>query len=220
MISTTLALRLAGAVAGAASFGLVTAPLLAFPWFFSAFLLAFGFGTVFMIGTGYRIILATLANDPNRSTAASWTGATTAVTVTGMALWLALPLEPVSSARLLAGLGLALNVSYLPVKRACQLAGCCRAAHSRIASWPDLRSLEIALTGIAICLALLVLLSGSAAVSAAIALGAHLIIRLFSRWARLRLPGNLLYEKGMGAELGPIAALTILAGYAVITGSS
>lgn len=219
-MSATLMLRLLGAIGGAASFGLATASFLPFFWLTSAVLSAFAFGTVFMVGTGYRILLATITKDPGRSTAASWTGATTAVTLAVLGLWLLLPLEPLKSSRLLAGTGFALSVSYLPVKCACILAGCCRSAPERLVGWPDLRLLEITLTGIAIGLSVVALACGAIAISALMAIGAHLAIRLFSRWARLRLPGNLLCEKGMGAELGPIAALTVIAGYAAMTAHS
>ena len=220
MLSGTLLLRLSGAIGGAASFGLMTASLLPLPWFPSAVVAAFAFGTVFMVGTGYRILLATILNDPNRVTAASWTGATTAIALTSLVLWLVLPLKAAFVALLLAGVGLALNVSYLPIKRACQLAGCCRAVHPGLAGWLDLRSLEIILTSAAISVILLTFATNSAALAALVGICSHLGIRLFSRWARLRLPGNLLYETGMGAELGPIAALAILTAYIVVIGQS
>ena len=192
-------------------FGLLAAPLLGWHWLASAIALAFLYGTAFMVGTGYRILIAVALRDASRSTAASWSGATTGVALFGLVGWLILRAMGGDAALFLAAFAIALNTAYLPVKCACLLAGCCTAKHETAKLKGDLRHFEIAITGILIVLAVLAFYGEHLRLAAFIGIGGHLALRYFSRWARERLPKNLLVQSDAGQELLPLIALTLIA---------
>lgn len=211
-----LFLRLLSVVGASAAFGLLAAMLLPYHWFLSALVLAFLYGTAFMVGTGYRILIAVALRDASRSTAASWSGATTGVALFGIFGWLILRVNGGDAALFLAAFAVALNAAYLPVKMACLLAGCCTA--KREVMWlrldlrqVDLRHVEIAITGMIMVMALLAFYAGHLRLAASLGIGGHLALRYFSRWARERLPKNLLFQADAGQELLPLIALTLIA---------
>lgn len=215
-----LALRLVGAVGGAAVFGLVAAGMLP-PWRMTVAIgLGFCFGVAFVGGTGYRILIAVALRDPNRSTAASWTGASAFAALAALGGYGAARLAGLEADWVLAGFGLAINAAYLPVKLACLLAGCCRAVHPAAIRMladgrADLRLVEVGWTGAVAAAGLLAAATGSAGVAAVIGLGGHLADRLGSRWARQRLP-DARFSGGRGMELPPLAALVALAVIALL----
>lgn len=206
-----LFLRLLSAIGASAVFGLLAAGLLPYPWLLSAVLLAFAFGTAFMVGTGYRILIAVAFRNPAIKAAASWSGATTGMAIFALLGWGYLSLTRGNGPLFLAAFAVALNIAYLPVKGACLLAGCCTAQRRIPGVIADLRHLEI---GIALALAGcagLALGSGHLSLAALIGIGGHLALRYTSRWARNRLPENLLFAAHTGQELMPLAMLTVVA---------
>lgn len=206
-----LLLRLLSAIGASAMFGLLAARLLPYHWFWSAVLLAFMFGTAFMVGTGYRILIAVALRDTARSTAASWSGATTGITLFALIGGVVLRLMGGDAALFLAAFAVALNVAYLPVKFACLLAGCCTAQRPMTGLKADLRHIEIGTALALITMALLAFATGHLTLAALIGIGGHLALRYFSRWARNRLPQNLLFQADAGQELLPLIALTLMA---------
>lgn len=206
-----LFLRLLSAIGASAVFGLLAAGLLPYPWLLSAVLLAFAFGTAFMVGTGYRILIAVAFRNPAIKAAASWSGATTGITLFALLGWWGLHLRGGNGPLFLAAFAVALNIAYLPVKGACLLAGCCTAQRRIPGVTADLRHLEI---GTALALAGcagLALGMGHLPLAAMIGICGHLAQRYASRWARNRLPENLLFEADAGQELVPLAVLSLVA---------
>lgn len=204
-------LRLSSAIAGAGAFGLIAAPLSGLPYLPAAFVLAFGFGVVFVGGTGYRIVLAVALRDGAQPAAASWSGATA---VSALAA-LALAASGRDMSLVLAAYAVAINLAYVPVKLACLGAGCCTATRSAVppsVRSPDLRLTEIGLTVAVLATAAAFLGAGAPAHAAAFGLCGHLMIRLLSRWARGRLPRHVLSPYGRGQEIAP---LTLAASWAL-----
>lgn len=139
-------LRLTGAILASAAFGLIAASAFSHWNFWAAVGLGFPFGTAFIGGTGYRIIFGVL----RRSTApapASWSGATVGSALYAAALWAVAASLGLDGAFVLLAYGVAINIAYLPVKRACLQVGCCAVAHGYATPANlDLRKLEIAMT--------------------------------------------------------------------------
>ncbi len=211
MTSPVFLLRLLAAIGASAAFGLLAAPLLPLPRFPAAFVLAFGFGTAFMIGTGHRILIAVALRDPARASAASWSGATAGIALGAIGGWGVCRAMGGDPRLLLAAFAVALNIAYLPVKCACLLAGCCLAMRPIPGVRIDLRRIEIGLTIALTLLALMFWWLGRPALTATTGIGGHLALRYFSRWSRRRLPQNLIYDGNAGLELGPLIALLLIA---------
>lgn len=210
-----LGLRLAAACGGAAVFGLVAAGV-APPWRLAVALgFGFAFGTLFVGGTGFRILIAVATRDRNRSTAASWTGASAATALGALAGLGVARLIGGDGGLWLAAYGLGINAAYLPVKLACLAAGCCRAVHPAAIralgeGRVDLRWVEVTATALVLAVAGGLLAAGVTAGAAAVAIGGHLADRVGSRYARERLPARG-QPVERGVELAPLALLTLAA---------
>ncbi len=205
------ALRLAGAVAASMAFGLVAAASFP-PWsFWPAFGLGFLFGTAFIGGTGYRIIIGVI----RRSTAsapASWSGATVGSALYAAALWAVVTGFGLDGRFVLLAYGIAINLAYLPVKLACLRVGCCTATHGHTTPGAvDLRIIEIGAT-----IGVLVASAGLAALNiglgGTLAIGAHLAIRAMSRYLRDRTSWGWPPLRQPGSELAPLLLLLLLSG--------
>jgi len=210
--------KLASALGSAATFGLIAAPLLPFPLLVSAALLAFGFGFFFLGGTGYRILIAVFLKDPARNTATTWSGAVAFSALAAIGVWAGLIAAGEPAAGLvLAAYAIAINTAYLFVKLACLEAGCCRAKQTLprprwLRHEPDLRLLEVLSTSAVLAFSYWGLFIMQNAPLAAIAgLGGHLAIRLFSRWARQRLPRSPGEIPASGLELIPLTLAALIA---------
>ncbi len=216
--SRVFLLRVASAIASAAAFGLLAAPVLSLPHLPAAFVLAFCFGFFFVGGTGYRILLAVALRDAARHTAASWTGATAASSLAALAAAIVLATLGRDDMLLLAAYALAINVAYLPVKLACLGAGCCVAGRPLAAPGGrrlDLRWLEIGLTLAALLVAFASLAGGAPSAAAILGLFGHMAVRLLSRWARRRMPHRVFSANGTGQEFAPLTlALVFTVGIA------
>jgi hypothetical protein len=206
-----LSLRLLSAIGASAMFGLMAASLLPYPWLLSAFLLAFAFGTAFMVGTGYRILIAVARRNPAATASASWSGATTGMAVFALLGWGYLSITRGEGPLFLGAFAVALNIAYLPVKGACLLAGCCTAQRRVAGLTIDLRMLEIGVSLALAALAALALAARQPAWAALLGIGGHLALRYASRWARQRLPDNLIFQPDAGQELLPLLVLTLTA---------
>jgi hypothetical protein len=203
------ALRLGGAVAASVAFGLIAAAGLAQWNFWSAVGLGFLFGTAFVGGTGYRIIIG-VVRAIAASAPASWSGATAGAALYAIALWAVLASLRLDAGYVLLAFGIAINIAYLPVKLACFEVGCCRAAHGlQVPSGLDLRLLEIGMT-------VAVLLAGGAAAMVStglggpVATGGHLLVRLVSRRLRDRWSWRWLALRQPGIELAPLSLVLAL----------
>jgi hypothetical protein len=202
-------------VAASAAFGLIAAAGFAQWNFWSAVAMGFLFGTAFIGGTGYRIIIGVV----RASTApapASWSGATAGAALYAAALWAAMASLGLDAGDALFAFGAAINIAYLPVKLACFKVGCCKAAHGHdVPGGLDLRLCEIGMT-------VAVLLAGGAiamldiGLGGVAAIGGHLLVRLASRrlrdrwswgWPVLRQPGVELAPLGLVLALGIINIL-------------
>jgi hypothetical protein len=206
-------LRLTGAVVASAAFGLIAAA--SFPhWYFgTAVGLGFLFGTAFIGGTGYRIILGvvrvSMAPAP-----ASWSGATAGSALYAAALWAILAGTGHDGVFVLLSYGVAINIAYLPVKFACLQVGCCRVAHGHVTPANiDLRKLEVGLTiGVLAASAAIAPLDGGAA--AITAIGGHLGVRAISRHLRNRGSWGWPPLRQPGSEIAPLALLLCLSAIA------
>lgn len=203
-----LLLRLGGAVLASMVFGLVAA--MAFqPWrFWVAVSLGFLFGTAFMVGTGYRILIAVARNRVEPSPV-SWSGATAATALFALLLGGAAVLQSLEASYVWLAFGLGINCAYLPIKAACLKVGCCRAVRPFVLK--DLRLGEIVLSIAVISLAIALSLAGLLRLGAGVAIGGHLAIRLLSRHLRGRWSWGWPPFTQPGAELAPLAVLVLVA---------
>jgi len=206
-VSLVTAIRMASAVGSSALFGLLSARILPFDFWSSAFLLAFLFGFFFVGGTGYRILIAVALRDPSIHAAASWSGASAISGVAALAAAAALPLAGQDAALLFAAYALAINTAYALVKAACFNAGCCGISrrHRHLLAGTDLRVAEFAATAAVVALAGVLFWFNRFALSAAVGLAGHLAIRLASRSLRDRMPDNLSALVRVGQELPVLA---------------
>ncbi len=203
-----LSLRLGGAVLASAIFGLIAANAFQ-PWnFWIAFGLGFLFGTAFMVGTGYRILIA-VARRRIEAAPVSWSGATAATALLTLALGLTLMLRGQEAQFIWLAFGIGINLAYLPIKTACLKVGCCQA--TRPFALQDLRLTEIALSVGVVALATFLALSGFVLLGACTAIGGHLAIRLLSRHMRGRWSWGWPPFGQPGAELFPLAVLVVAA---------
>lgn len=205
------ALRLASAVASSAAFGLAAAAAFP-PWsLWSAVGLGFLFGTAFVGGTGYRILIA-VASLKSDTAPASWSGAAAASALLALALWFIARWLGGPAIYVLVGYAIAINLAYLPVKGSCLAAGCCRSVRriDGLGISLDLRQIEFGATLLVIA-ATLALATSFPVLAAVAGILGHLAVRLVSRrwrdrwswgWPPLRQPG---------AELAPLAVLAMIA---------
>lgn len=214
-LSRAVLLRAVSAVGSSIVFGVVAHALLPTSPLVSAFVLAFCFGFLFLVGTGYRILLAAASGSVAGPTSASWTGAASAVSAgVLLAVW-TVGEDRLAAARLLVAYALAINAAYLPAKIACLEAGCCTAVR-RLPRWGssalDLRSVEAVLTALAIVVSVGLLAAGRPLAAAAVGVSGHLIVRLLSRFCRERLvPGERFLQRGyLEFSLISILLITIL----------
>ncbi|MGJ3265508.1 MAG: hypothetical protein ACFE0R_19995 [Salinarimonas sp.] len=213
--------RLGSAVIGAASFGLIAAPLLPLPYLTAAIGLAFLYGFFFLGGSGYRILIALARRDARAEAPVSWTGGAAASALAAAVAGAMLALAGAEGALLLAAYAIGANLSYAFAKLACLEAGCCAAAHPmRLLAKRDLpidlRLAEIAATLAVLALAGGALAAGMPAAAALVGVGGHLVVRIGSRLARDRRPRGVLTLSGTGQELIPLlVVLGIAAGLAI-----
>jgi len=203
-----LALRLGGAVLASAIFGLIAANAFE-PWiFWVAFGLGFLFGTAFMIGTGYRILIAVARNRIEPSPV-SWSGATAATAMLTLALCATVIFQGQDAQFIWLAFGIGINFAYLPIKTACLKVGCCQAV--RGFALRDLRLTEIALSLSVVLLAAGLAATGAVRPGALVAIGGHLAIRLLSRYMRGRWSWGWPPLHQPGAELFPLALVLVAA---------
>lgn len=204
----TLALRLAGAVFASAAFGLIVVQARSWEAVPSAVGFGFLFGASFIAGTGYRIILAAVSGRRPHA-AASWSGATTGSALLALGLLLIKMLSGHDGGPVLLGFGVAINIAYLLAKFGCVSAGCCHAdAQHRFGG--DLRIFEIIGTLLILSVAVL-LIPASVLLSAQVAIGGHLLVRMASRWMRGRWSWGWPPLRQPGAEIAPLLVLFALA---------
>jgi hypothetical protein len=205
--SFILVLRLGGAVLASAVFGLVAA--IAFqPWgLWTAIGLGFLFGTAFMVGTGYRILIA-VALRRMQPAPVSWSGATCGTAVLTVILGLVMVASGESPQPVWLAFGLAINIAYLPIKTACLKVGCCQAVRPFVLG--DLRLAEIGLAALLVVLSGTMALFGLFRLAALLAIGGHFGIRLLSRLMRGRWSWGWPPMTQPGAELAPLIALILL----------
>lgn len=202
-----LTLRLAGAVVASAAFGLIA--VMAFPQgsLPLAIGLGFLFGTSFIGGTGYRIILAAVARR-EQAAPASWSGATAGAALFALVLWAVLRLLGWDASPVLLGFGIGINIAYLLAKTACISADCCHSLPERGLS-VDLRRIELG--GVVVTLlAAAAMATISMHLAAALAIGGHLLVRLLSRWARDRWSWGWPPLRQPGAEIAPLVVILVL----------
>lgn len=205
--TAVLVLRLLGAVLASAAFGLIAAltlPQWSFP---AAVALGFLFGTSFIAGTGYRIILGT-ARGSTDPAPASWSGATVGAALFGLVAWAVAEALGANGLPVLLGLGVAINIAYFCAKAACFQADCCHATRNMGA---DLRVIEITATGLILAVTALLALAVSLPLAAVVALLGHLAVRLGSRWWRGRGSWGWPPLRQPGAELAPLMVLVVVA---------
>ncbi|WP_029029989.1 hypothetical protein [Salinarimonas rosea] len=197
--------RLGSAVVGAASFGLIAAPLLPLPYLTAAIALAFLYGFFFLGGAGYRILIALARRDARAQAPVSWTGGAAASALAAAAAGAMLALAGADGGLLLAAYAVGANVSYVFAKLGCLEAGCCAAARPLpLLGGRDLRAAELAATLAVLALAGAALAAGLPAVAALAGVGGHLVVRIVSRSARDRRPRGVLTLSGTGQELIPL----------------
>lgn len=203
-----LALRIGGAVLASAVFGLIAAGGFP-PWnFWVAFGLGFLFGTAFMVGTGYRILIA-VALQRMEPAPVSWSGATAGVCVMALPIVGLAAMQGQDTSFVLLAFGIAINFAYLPIKSACLKVGCCQAVRPFALS--DLRLFEIGLSIAVLVVAAALGLAGWTKPAAVFAIGGHLCIRLLSRRMRNRWSWGWPPFTQPGAELAPLLAVTVIA---------
>lgn len=204
--------RLAAALTSSTLFGLTAAGAFP-PWsLLTAFLLAFAFGTFFVGGTGYRILIA-VARGRQEPAPASWSGAATGSAL--LVLALALAAWPAGGAvHVLAGFALAINAAYVLVKTSCALVGCCMVDRRLHPHWPaglDLRIIEIGVSLVALAVTAGLVLAGETRLAALAGILAHVAMRLVSRWLRGRFSTGWPPLRQPGSELAPLYLLAIAA---------
>ena len=210
-----LLLRLAGAILASAAFGLIAAGSLVQWNFWAAVGLGFLFGTAFVGGTGYRIILALMRPNP-AAAPASWSGATAGAALYAAALWAIVQSLGFDAQFVPLAFGVAINIAYLPVKVACMQVGCCTIAHShKTPANFDLRRLEIVVTA-TILLASAALVPVSIGLGGVMAIGGHLALRVLSRHLRNRGSWGWPPLRQPGSELAPLALLLCLSAIASV----
>lgn len=205
--TAVLVLRLLGAVLASAAFGLIAALTLPQWSFLSAVALGFLFGTSFIAGTGYRIILGA-ARGSTDPAPASWSGATVGAALFGLVAWMMAAALGANGIFVLLGLGVAINVAYLFAKAACLKADCCHATRAMDA---DLRVVEVTATGLILVATGVVALAVSVPLAAVLALVGHLVVRLCSRRWRGRTSWGWPPLRQPGAELAPLMVLAVVA---------
>ncbi|HEV7274718.1 MAG TPA: hypothetical protein VGN80_00345 [Devosiaceae bacterium] len=195
-------LKALAAVSSSAVFGLVAA--LAFEqWSLGVAVgLGFLFGTAFIAGTGYRILVA-LWQRQLRYAPTSWSGATATSAMASAAGFVALVLAGHAGAPLLLGFALAINIAYFCVKLGCLLAGCCGSREGGVERGFDLRHLEIGWTLLILVLAAITGVL-QPAVGASLGVLGHVLLRLFSRARRGRFSLGWPPMRQPGAELVPL----------------
>lgn len=206
--TSVLSLRLGGAVLASAAFGLIAVAILPNGSLLAAIGLGFLFGTSFIGGTGYRIVLASLSGE-RQAAPASWSGATTGAAVFALVLWGIALLLGRDGLPVLMGFGIGINIAYLLAKAACVSADCCHAAPEHRLP-VDLRTIEIAGTIVTLAAAVVVAMI-SLRLGAIIGIGGHLAIRLLSRRTRNRWSWGWPPLRQPGAELAPLVAVLVAA---------
>ncbi len=203
-------LKLVGLLSGAATFGVLGSPVLPWHWLLSAFLMACCFGFFFLLGAGYRILIAVTLKDRERNIATTWSGA---IASSAMAVFFASLLAPsaqVANGLLLVAYGVAINVAYLCVKFACLAAGCCGSKHPN-RQLMDLRWIEIWVSFLILWICTYLLLGQNQHDwFATIGIGGHLVLRLLSRQFRDCMPKQVRDLSETGIELVPLASLLCL----------
>lgn len=208
--SPIVLLRLGGAVLASAIFGLVSAVTFQ-PWnFWVAVGLGFLFGTAFMVGTGYRILIA-VARWRVEPAPVSWSGATAGTALFTFLLGSVAAIQSLDAGHIWLAFGMGINCAYLPIKTACLKIGCCQAV--RPFALKDLRLVEIVLSVAVIGLATALSLAGLVRLGGGVAIGGHLAIRLLSRHLRGRWSWGWPPLSQPGAELAPLAVLVMAALY-------
>jgi hypothetical protein len=195
------------------AFGLIAAA--GFPhWLFATAVgLGFLFGTAFIGGTGYRIILGVIRVSMAPAPA-SWSGATAGSALYAVILWAILAGGGHDGVFVLLAYGVAINIAYLPVKLACLRVGCCRVAHGHVTPANiDLRKLEAGLT-IGVLAATAAIAPLGAGAGAITAIGGHLGVRAMSRHLRNRGSWGWPPLRQPGSEIAPLALLLCLAAVA------
>lgn len=203
--------RIGAAVSASVIFGLLIAGRAGGSYWLRAVGLAVLYGFFFLLGTGYRIVLATFLVPWRQNASAAWSGAAASVALATAGVIAVLSADPPLAARFAAASGLALNVAYVIVKQACIGAGCCRAMQYRKSL--DLRRLEMVLTGAIAVAAGFTVLSGRDGAAALLAFGGHLAVRYYSRFARGKLPSNGFYQSGRGLELVPLMVVSLFSAW-------
>ena len=205
--SHTLVLRLAGAVAASAGFGLIAAAAWPQASLWLAIGLGFLFGTSFIGGTGYRIIIAAMTGK-RTAAPASWSGATAGAALFALLLWGVVRVSGGDGSPVLLGFGVGINIAYLLAKTACVSAGCCHAVPEKRLP-VDLRAVEIAGTLLTVAAAA-ALAPLNMRLAAAVATGGHLLVRLMSRWTRGRWSWGWPPLRQPGAEIAPLVIMVIV----------
>lgn len=213
--SGVFALRIGGAIAASVVFGLIATTAF-IPWdFWRAVLLGFLFGTAFIGGTGYRIILGVIRVS-SAAAPASWSGATAGAALYATGLFAIALLNNGDGALVMLAFGMAIGVAYLPIKLACLRVGCCTTGHGhRTPADIDLRMLEVGLT-LAVLASAGALAFVHAGIAALVAVGGHLGIRIVSRHMRNRAAWGWPPLHQPGAELAPLALLCMLSAWATL----
>ena len=200
-----LTLRLFSLLAGATLFGLVAAT--GFPPWNSGFavLLGFLYGTAFLSGTGYRIVIA-LAQRRQVHAPASWSGASAGAGLMTALLALLAP----APAFVLCGAGSAMTIAYLAVKTGCCLSDCCQRPLRLFGREIGLRGFEIGMSLILLTCGGLALLLNRSDLSAVILIAGHPGLRLFSRHRRGRTGRGWPPLRQPGPEIAPLALCAAL----------
>jgi hypothetical protein len=194
-------------VLASAAFGLIVAQTQSWTGLPTAIGSGFLFGTSFIGGTGYRIVMAAVQGQ-QREAPASWSGATAGAALLALVMYAVAVLTGGNGGPVLLGFGVGINLAYLLAKFACVSAGCCHAdAAHRLAI--DLRSIEIGAT-IAILAGAAALAWVNLALAALVAIAGHLAVRLLSRRSRGRWSWGWPPLRQPGAEIAPLAMLVVV----------
>lgn len=199
--AAVLSLRLGGAVLASVAFGLIAVVMLPEHSLPVAVGFGFLFGTSFIGGTGYRIVLAAVSGQ-RREAPASWSGATAGAALLTLVLWAGALLFGRAGAPVLLGFGIGINVAYLLAKGSCLLVGCCHAS-DRHKMRLDLRAMEFGGTALVLVISA-ILAFYDFGVGAVVAVGGHLVIRLISRRLRQRWSWGWPPLTQPGAEIAPL----------------
>lgn len=210
------ATRTLAAVGSSAMFGLVATSTAQGIALLPAVLAGFLFGTVFVGGTGYRIIRSAWSS-VHVASPASWSGAAAASAIACLIAMLVWPRTMDGAARLLLGYGLAINFAYLAVKVSCALAGCCHADVRLLGRVFGLRQVEIGATS-AILMSAAILSLVDLWLGALVALVGHTLLRLYSRGKRVRWSTGWPPLRQPGAELAPLQMLSVFGAVGALLG--